>query len=64
MRSICPVVIAMLWIVETFFYLPKNLANDFCLFQGLTDFLLKGLQFTHFSAKHMMSGTPVGDAFK
>jgi len=31
---------------------------------GLTDFLLKGLQFTHFSAKHMMSGTPVGDAFK
>ena len=54
----------MLWFVETFFYPPKNLANDFCLFQGLTDFLLKGLQFTHFSAKHMMSGTPVGDAFK
>ena len=33
-------------------------------FQGLTDFLLKGVQFTHFCAKHMMSGTPVGDAFK
>jgi len=31
---------------------------------GLTDFLLKGVQFTHTSAKYMMSGTPVGEAFK
>ena len=34
------------------------------LFQGLTDLLLQGLQFTHFCAKHMMAGTPLGDAFK
>ena len=33
-------------------------------FQGVTDMLLKGVQFTHTSANHMMKGTPVGDAFK
>ena len=32
--------------------------------QPVTDFLLKGLQFTHTAAKYMMSGTPVGEAFK
>jgi len=30
----------------------------------VTDFLLKGLQFTHTAAKYMMAGTPVGEAFK
>jgi len=30
----------------------------------ITDLLLKGAQATHFCAKHMMAGTPVGDAFK
>ena len=40
--------------------------NDSCsfLFQGLTDLLLQGTQFTHFCAKHMMAGTPLGEAFK
>ena len=32
--------------------------------QPVTDFLLKGLQFTHTAAKYMMEGTPVGEAFK
>ena len=36
----------------------------FLFFQGLTDFLLKGIQLPHFCATHMMKGTPVGDAMK
>ena len=46
-------------------FLWKNSFN-FCVFvlQGATDFLLKGVQFTKTSAEYMMSGTPVGEAFK
>ena len=36
----------------------------FFFFQGLTDFLLKGIQLPHFCATHMMKGTPLGDAMK
>jgi len=31
---------------------------------GVTDALLRGAQFTHFCAKHMMDGTPLMEAFK
>merc|ERR1711874_111117 len=31
---------------------------------GICDILLKGVQCPHFCAKHMMEGTPLGDAFK
>ena len=44
-----------------------NWVNDITFqikFQGLTDFLLKGLQLPYFCADHMMKGTPVGDAMK
>ena len=34
------------------------------LVQGVCDILLKGVQCPHFCAKHMMEGTPLGDAFK
>ena len=54
--------------------LPKNLMSNvnapftfflsFYSLQPVTDFLLKGLQFTHTAAKYMMAGTPVGEAFK
>jgi len=44
------------------------LLNPFTLiFDGLnpfTDGLLRGVQFTHFCAEHMMKGTPVLEAFK
>merc|ERR1712079_247569 len=32
--------------------------------KDLTDFLLKGINFTKFCSEHMMKGTPLGDAFK
>merc|ERR1712127_417255 len=31
---------------------------------GTCDYLLKGVQATGFCARHMMAGTPVGEAFK
>jgi len=31
--------------------------------KGLTDLLMKGINFTYFCADHMMKGTPLGDAF-
>ena len=33
-----------------------------CPVQDVCDVLLKGVQFPHFCAKHMMEGTPIGDA--
>lgn len=44
-------------------YILLNPFNACCDIKGLTDFLHKGIEFTFTSAKFMMDGKPVGDAF-
>jgi hypothetical protein len=49
--------------ISWLFHFKKKL-KTIVFFQGLTDFLLKGTQFTLFCAKHMMDGTSFSEAFK